>query len=95
MLELGIDSPRYHQDLVDSVLSVDANLIVTVGGMMEYLYKKIKSIDKNINVIHFKNYQELKNNIKDILMEDYTYLFKGSKGTKLTTIIEDIKNHAI
>lgn len=99
MLELGENSSKYHEDLLDSVVLVGADLIVTVGEMMEHLYKKIKSNakpnGKNINIVHSKNYQELKNNIKDILMEGYIYLFKGSKGTKLRTVVEDIKNNDI
>ena len=95
MLELGENSSNYHENLVDSVLFVNADLIVTVGKMMECLNKKILSIDKNINAIHFNDYQDLKSNIKNILMENYTYLFKGSKGTKLRTVVESIKNNTI
>jgi UDP-N-acetylmuramoyl-tripeptide--D-alanyl-D-alanine ligase len=95
MLELGRNSSNYHENLVDSVLFVNADLIVTVGEMMEYLHKKIKLVDKNINAIHFKDYQDLKTNIKNILMENCTYLFKGSKGTKLRTVVESIKNNTI
>ncbi len=95
MLELGENSSNYHENLVDSILFVNADLIVTIGEMMEYLHKKIKLVDKNINAIHFKDYQDLKSNIKNILMENYTYLFKGSKGTKLRTIVESIKNNTI
>ena len=94
MLELGSDSIKYHESLVDDVIAVNPKCVVVVGKFMKYLGEKLGSIGYK-NVVYCNDYLMLKSQVDDIIQDGSLILFKGSKSTKLHEVIKYIKDNAI
>lgn len=86
MGELGTDSPKYHEDLYDSILDSKANLVCLFGQNMYNLYKKLREV---ANV----QWSETPDEIRTMLFrqEDTAYLVKASRFMHFEKVVEYIK----
>ena len=91
MLELGEKSVQYHEELLKYVINAKPYKIITVGPIMLHLHNKLSNINnRNFLVKYFPSYEELSNEIEGIIEEKCLAFFKGSKGTKLYTVVEEL-----
>jgi UDP-N-acetylmuramoyl-tripeptide--D-alanyl-D-alanine ligase len=81
MLELGDESAREHQSIIDFVSSLNFDEIITVGNE----FKKINTISKA-----YLNSKELSDYLKSNKIESKNILLKGSRGIALEQILEFI-----
>ncbi|MBK9097785.1 MAG: UDP-N-acetylmuramoyl-tripeptide--D-alanyl-D-alanine ligase [bacterium] len=89
MLELGSRTIRLHEGLIDVIIKSGIDEVYTIGPMMKYLHKKIKSID--IISRHFTQRSHLENFINDLNIDDSVILVKGSRGMKMEEFVSAIK----
>lgn len=85
MGELGKNEAEYHANLAEDVLNSGAIEFYGVGPLMYNLYQAVK--DKT-NAKHFSDYLELQSQIEHVITKPSIILFKGSKSTKLTSIVD-------
>lgn len=82
MLELGDESPKAHQELVDLAIKNNLNQIFLIGSNFEHCLN-------NLNFIrYFKNTETLMEYLKQNPVTSSFILVKGSRGNKLERIIE-------
>ena len=85
MLELGNEAERYHKELAPYVINSEVGCLCTVGPLMRNLYNELKH---NVKTIHFDNSEDLYAAMHDLVTEESMILFKGSKGMKLSSVVE-------
>lgn len=81
MLELGDESEKEHQSILDLANSLNFDEIITVGNE----FKKIKTTSKS-----YLNSKELSEYLKSNKIESRNILLKGSRGIALEQILEFI-----
>ncbi len=83
MKELGIDSDKYHLDVLPWLLDAKVDKVVTIGELMKNLYKKLP-MDK----IHFDSVDQSLNSIDDMISDQDVVLCKGSRSMRLYHIVK-------
>lgn len=83
MLELGEDSAREHQEIVDLLLTLKLEIVLLVGHHFETC--RLPDTFR-----HFKQLEELRSFLKEMQLSEYFILIKGSRGIRLETIIADL-----
>ncbi len=84
MFELGEESKLEHQNIVNYATSLNINLLILVGKNFN------QTNTRNDNVLYYKTFNELKNNIK--AFTNSTVLIKGSRGMALERILEFVSS---
>ncbi|WP_047154946.1 UDP-N-acetylmuramoyl-tripeptide--D-alanyl-D-alanine ligase [Aneurinibacillus tyrosinisolvens] len=88
MFELGTESEAYHQNVGTALKGFEKNFaLVTVG-------KEAKHISDTYgrNAVHFESKEEAADYLKQFCSGNYGMLFKASRGMKLETMIDELKN---
>lgn len=85
MRELGKDSIAYHLDLKTSLIKNKIDILITYGELMQNLHN-----DYEGKKYHFKNLEEIFENLKKIIDDKDIILIKGSYGTKLHELVSMI-----
>jgi UDP-N-acetylmuramoyl-tripeptide--D-alanyl-D-alanine ligase len=88
MLELGEASFSEHSSILELSLPVADNIFI-FGSEMK---KALNNIKSNNKITHFENKNELVESLINSLKEGDVILVKGSRGMKMETIIESLKN---
>ncbi len=81
MLELGQDSPKFHQEIGELVKSLGIDNIITFG-------KEAKTISGQAK--HFTIHQEAGSYLKSLIQPNDTILIKGSQGVRMEKIVKEI-----
>lgn len=87
MLELGPDSPQFHAALKNPILAAHVDQVLTAGPMMAHLAKVLPG---GINT-HYADSQELALDMAALVRPGDIVLVKGSRGAKMTLIIDALK----
>ena len=87
MLELGENSPAYHEEVGKYVAKKGVDELVLFGELSEYIGKGYG----NANVTQCKSREEVNEYLKKTLKEGDTVLFKGSRGMKLNECADYLK----
>ncbi|MDH2998754.1 hypothetical protein A1D22_02810 [Pasteurellaceae bacterium LFhippo2] len=82
MLELGVDSQKYHLELVETISQTKAREVVLVGAISACLVDILTA--QKIRVSHFINKEELQSRLSDIVKDNDTILIKASNGIGLS-----------
>ena len=85
MLELGLNSKLYHQNLGKHILKCNIDIVFGYGELTKHLIKVTKK--NGIRSFHFNSKKELITKLKKILVKDDIIYFKGSRGMNLEKII--------
>ncbi|MCW8803977.1 MAG: UDP-N-acetylmuramoyl-tripeptide--D-alanyl-D-alanine ligase, partial [Ignavibacteriaceae bacterium] len=93
MLELGENSIKLHQGLMDVIVKSGINEVFTIGSKMKYLHQKLDQ--KNLSAKHFTKRIFLKSQIKNLSFDDSVILVKGSRGMRMEEFVSEIKNKSI
>lgn len=81
MLELGQDSPKFHQEIGEWVKNLGIDKLVTFG-------KKAQNISQE--ALNFTNHQEASGYLKNLIKPNDTILIKGSQGVRMEKIVKAI-----
>lgn len=91
MLELGKNSERDHEEIVQEVMSGKFDLVALMGRRMK---KAAKSIihqgELNKKVIYFDNPTQAGEEVKKIVQEDDLILVKGSQSMRMEKVVEKL-----
>lgn len=87
MRELGKDEIQYHLDLLRYVRVL--NKVHCVGPLMKHLYDKLPT---EIKGHHYEDYEDLHNNLKDVIDRDMMVLFKAANGVMLWKVVQGLLN---
>ncbi|WP_064429655.1 UDP-N-acetylmuramoyl-tripeptide--D-alanyl-D-alanine ligase [Rickettsia sp. Tenjiku01] len=88
MLELGENSKRLHEKLVQYILDAACSKVYLVGVYTKYIDDLLPS---KIAKKYFKNVDELITHITDLFEGNELILIKGSRGVKLDKIVDYYK----
>ncbi len=92
MLELGEDSPNYHLSAGRKVVENGFDLLVTVGPLSKLMAEGAREAGMpEENVFMFVDSQEAAKNLRGLLNQGDLILVKGSRGIKMETIIEQLR----
>lgn len=87
MLELGKNSQKYHEEISNYLTGI--NEVYTVGNFMKFLSKKLP---KNLKNKHFDDYKSAYEFLNNYLKKSDLVLIKGSHGSNLWKLVEELKN---
>lgn len=79
MMELGEDSIKEHQQIIEQIKKIQFKQVVLVGGDFEKTTHPF---------MYFNNSDEAMNWLKDHRPENSTILIKGSRSTKMEKLLE-------
>ncbi len=85
MLELGVESVRYHEELKEHIESNHVDLMLAVGPLMLQLYKLLPTEKQGGHVMRSF---ELLNELQTLVRPGDVILIKGSAGTKMSLVID-------
>jgi UDP-N-acetylmuramoyl-tripeptide--D-alanyl-D-alanine ligase len=92
MLELGEDSVKYHVSAGKQVVESGFDLLVTVGPLSKHMSEGAKEMGMpNDSIRSFADSQEAVKKLGGLLKKGDLILVKGSRGIKMETIIEQLK----
>ncbi len=90
ILELDEYAKEIHQEIGNSVISNNIDVLITVGENTKETYSIV--YDNNIEAYHFDNNNDMLKRIDEIIDHGDTILVKGSHGMKLIEIVDYLKN---
>ncbi|MFV9876333.1 MAG: UDP-N-acetylmuramoyl-tripeptide--D-alanyl-D-alanine ligase [Rickettsiales endosymbiont of Dermacentor nuttalli] len=85
--ELGVDSPKLHQDLALDVINNNIDKVIAVGYNMQFLYNKLPSKKK---LASFTNTDEIIRVIDNYIEDGDMILIKGSFGTSIFKLVREL-----
>lgn len=90
MLELGVNSQKYHLELAKDIKNIDFRKIILVGGLVLELAKELKKLDKV--VYYFENKSLLAAQLSNIINDGDSILIKASNSVGLHTLLSENKD---
>ena len=87
MLELGEDSISLHQEILETILKYDIDLVLSCGKYMKYLQE---SLPVKKQGLWAENSEKLAKNVLEYLSTDDVLVVKGSAGSKMKLIVNKI-----
>ncbi|MFN3870146.1 MAG: UDP-N-acetylmuramoyl-tripeptide--D-alanyl-D-alanine ligase [Aquificaceae bacterium] len=90
MLELGQDSERYHREVGKLCASYPIDLCLFYGDHMRYAYEE--ALKGGCDCSFFRNKEEIKPLLLDLIDQRAVILFKGSRGMKMEELMEELLN---
>jgi UDP-N-acetylmuramoyl-tripeptide--D-alanyl-D-alanine ligase len=91
MLELGPESPRYHQEIGREAADF-AEVLIAVGDQGEHYVKGFASIKRDGFFEKFTNVEQAEAAVLAYVSPDYAVLLKGSHGVHLSKLVKSIQN---
>jgi UDP-N-acetylmuramoyl-tripeptide--D-alanyl-D-alanine ligase len=92
MLELGEDSVKYHVSAGKQVVESGFDLLVAIGPLSKHMAEGAEDMGMPQDRIHtFEDSQEAATNLGGLLEHGDLILVKGSRGIKMETIVEQLK----
>ncbi len=88
VLETGSYERQIHEKIGSNIIN-NVDLLITVGNSSKYI--DLKAMEEGFskeNILHFYNYEEVINNIDNIIKENDTILVKASHGIELDKVVE-------
>lgn len=92
MLELGVDSEKYHQELLTPLLKANPDYVVLCGSLMKSLWEILPS---QLSSHWFENVEKMEKEILGILQDKDLIAIKSSNGTGLKHIVGLLKSKAL
>jgi UDP-N-acetylmuramoyl-tripeptide--D-alanyl-D-alanine ligase len=88
MLELGTEGPTLHRGLADPVTASNADIVFAVGPLMTNL---VEAVPPSLICAHTGASADLVSRICDEIRPGDAVMVKGSKGTRMTPIVQALK----
>lgn len=93
MLELGVQSEKYHREIGTCAVSAGINRIFSYGKFSKYIGLSAKEREPRIAVFHSDKPEEIEAKIKDGLVAGDIVLVKGSRGMRTERFVDFIKKN--
>ena len=93
MLELGVQSEKYHREIGGCAVSAGINRIFSYGKFSKYIGLSAKGRDPRIAVFHTDKPEEIEAKIKNDIVAGDIVLVKGSRGMRTERFVEFIKKN--
>ena len=90
MLELGKKTLKYHEEIIDSIVKSNADVVYTTGKFSKIINKKLP---KSIESFHSNDLDVLYNNLRRNIIEGDFIMIKGSNSINLNSICIKIKDN--
>lgn len=87
MLELGDKSNSYHLEVVNTLLRIKPNLIITVGQFSKIIFD---NLPENFLKFHYYDYKNVFNKLLRIIRNKDVIMLKGSNSVKLHMITKQL-----
>ncbi len=91
MFELGEDAPAMHAGLAEHIKRAKINRVFLTGKNMKQLHKALKSM--GISSFHYKTKEDIIDTLSNTDLMDALILVKGSRGMRMETIVEFLKEN--
>lgn len=91
VLELGEYAEEIHKNIGECVVSNRIDILITVGKNAEFISNRVRDLDKNIKVYHFKENKDAINLLKEIMKENDYILVKASNGMNFKEIVKELQ----
>lgn len=88
MLEMGSHDKEFHLEVGQYAAKSSANLLICVGTLGRYIYEGARSQKPNMELIYFKDLEEISAAIHGLVKDDDTILLKASNGMGFKSLIE-------
>jgi UDP-N-acetylmuramoyl-tripeptide--D-alanyl-D-alanine ligase len=88
MLELGVQSARYHGDLALPIKAAGIDLVYTCGAMMKNLHDTLPQSKRGA---HADTSAQLAEIVLDAIVPGDVIMIKGSNSTKMGVIVEALR----
>ncbi len=89
MLELGDSAPQLHHALLEAIITNSIDKVMTVGTQMEHLHN---ALPVALRLGHYPDATSAGNALSDLIQAGDTILIKGSHGTGMFRLVEQLKN---
>lgn len=92
MLELGIESRRFHEAMGEEIARMKADGLITFGKLSKYTHAKAKNsgMDKK-SMWHCENHEEIARILRQRAKRGDAILIKGSRSMKMEDVLEKLK----
>ncbi len=87
MLELGKMSEIYHKNIVETLLKISPEIIITVGNYSKVIFE---NLPKRFLKFHFDNYENVFNKLLKIIKNKDVIMIKGSNSINLHLISQEL-----
>ncbi len=91
MFELGEKGEEYHRQIGKRAAQEGVDLIVCAGTLSRHIYEAAK--ETGASALHFPDRQSLLAVLPEIIKKGDTVLVKASRGMRLETVVEWLKNN--
>lgn len=88
MLELGEKSPNYHAKLAKDLQEEPIDMVFACGKMMAYLYE---SLPEQVKSGYAPSSEQLSGLVTEAIQPGDIVMIKGSLGSKMNIIVQDVK----
>ena len=88
MLELGDESPSFHEQLRDPLLESGVEKVYLAGEMMKYLWDQLPS---EVRQLRTEKAGDLLRSLASNLRDGDVILVKGSNGTQVHRLVRDLR----
>eukprot|EP01036_Dinobryon_divergens_P022576 gene22576-30841_t len=90
MLELGDNAAAYHAELAETLIKADVDLVLCCGEHMQHLYEKLPPEKQ---CLHAQSADQLLQPLLDMLRDGDLVYAKGSKGSRVKSVVVDHLRH--
>lgn len=90
MLELGLHSKQEHEELGKFITTLNLDMLLCFGNEMK---TTVEAAEATIKKKHFESKSDLAKALLQSLSTGDAILFKGSRGMKMETVFEEVKQH--
>ncbi len=87
MLELGQFSESYHKNVVNTILEVGPEIIITVGNHSKLIFE---NLPKDFKKFHYSDYRKVLNKLLRIVKNKDIIMIKGSNSINLHLIVKKL-----
>lgn len=91
MLELGVDTSKYHIELLEEALKLNPKGICLVGPQFAQAYQQLKPKLSHLEVVLLNRSDEANERLKEWKISQGRFFFKGSRGMALEKLLENFK----
>jgi UDP-N-acetylmuramoyl-tripeptide--D-alanyl-D-alanine ligase len=88
MLEMGVKSAEYHEEVGEYLTDKNLDILITVGEASKHIEKVAGDKMPGIQTLHFKNQDDLNKKVKEIVKPGDVVLIKGSRGMKMDQVVK-------
>ena len=88
MLELGVKSKSFHQNIIPNLEKLRPFSVITVGIFTKVIHDKL---NKKISSFHFNSYENVYNKLIELLKNRDLIMIKGSNSIQLNKVCAELK----